>query len=314
MFLYIIRKGINNIMSLLDYPVYLRLSKEEFKNRIEKLYSLLSSCTLCGHKCRVDRHYDKGICDSGMILKISSVFPHFGEERPLVGTHGSGTIFLANCNCKCVYCQNFPISHLGVGEEISEEELAGKMIYLQEIGCHNINWVSPTHFSPQLVKSLFIAREKGLKIPVVYNTGGYDSLLLVKVLSGIIDIYMPDIKYGNNKNAFKYSGVKNYWDIIRSSVIEMYSQVGDLMIDDFGIAKRGLIIRHLVLPDELAGSGEVLKFIADEVSKDSYVNIMKQYMPYFKASNYIELTKNITEQEYREVINRARQLELLRAT
>ena len=301
-------------MELPDYPVYLKLSDEEFRDRIEKLYDLLNSCTLCGHKCGVDRHYDKGVCNSGMTLKISSVFPHFGEERPLVGTHGSGTIFLANCNCKCVYCQNFTISHLGEGEEISEEKLASKMIYLQGKGCHNINLVSPTHFAPQLVKSLFIARERGLKIPIVYNTGGYDSLLLVKMLSGIIDIYMPDIKYGDNENAFKYSGAKNYWDIIKSSVIEMHSQVGDLVIDDSGIAKRGLIIRHLVLPNGLAGSGTVLKFIADEVSKDSYINIMKQYTPYFKASEYRELTRNVKEEEYREVLNRARELGLPRAT
>jgi putative pyruvate formate lyase activating enzyme len=301
-------------MGSLDYPAYFRLSKKEFENRIEKLYSILNTCTLCGHKCRVNRHYDKGVCNSGMTLKISSVFPHFGEERPLVGNHGSGTIFLANCNCKCVYCQNFSISHLGEGEEISEEALASKMIYLQEIGCHNINWVSPTHFAPQLVKSLFIAREKGLKIPVVYNTGGYDSLALIKMLSGIIDIYMPDIKYGNNKNAFKYSGVKNYWDIIKSSVMEMHSQVGDLIIDDSGIAKRGLIIRHLILPNDLSGSYKVLKFITDKVSGNSYVNIMRQYTPYFKAASYKELIRSITEEEYSEVLNRARELGLLRAT
>ncbi len=301
-------------MELSNFPMYLRLSEKEFKNKVDALFDILNSCTLCGHRCKADRHYDKGVCDSGMDLKISSIFSHFGEERPLVGNHGSGTIFLANCNCKCVYCQNFSISHLGEGEEISEEKLASKMIYLQEIGCHNINWVSPTHFAPQLVKSLFIARGKGLKVPVVYNTGGYDSPDLIRMLSGIIDIYMPDIKYGNNKNAFKYSGVKNYWDIIKSSVMEMHSQAGDLIIDDSGIAKRGLIIRHLVLPNGLAGSGEVLKFIADKVSKNSYVNIMKQYTPYFKALNYKELTRDITEEEYREVLNRAKELGLWRGT
>ncbi|MBN1695551.1 radical SAM protein [candidate division WOR-3 bacterium] len=300
-------------MELPGFPVYLQLSEKEFKNRIEKLYRILNACTLCGHKCEVNRHYNRGICNSGMNLKISSVFPHFGEERPLVGTHGSGTIFLSNCNCKCVFCQNFGISHLGEGDMISEEEIASKMIYLQDIGCHNINWVSPTHFAPQLVKALFIAREKGLRTPVVYNTGGYDSPGLIKILAGIIDIYMPDIKYGNNKNAFKYSGVKNYWDIVRVSVKEMYSQVGDLIVDDFGIAKRGLIIRHLVLPNDIAGSSEVLKFIADEISKDSYVNIMKQYTPYFKASNYKELMLGITMQEYLRVLNRAKELGLTRA-
>ncbi len=296
-----------------DFPVYLQLSDKVFKKRIEELYGILNACALCGHKCKVDRNYEEGVCNAGMSAKISSVFPHFGEERPLVGTHGSGTIFLSNCNCKCVYCQNFDISHLGKGEELSEEEIACKMIYLQEIGCHNINWVSPTHFAPQLIKSLFIARERGLKIPIVYNTGGYDSPDLIRMLSGIIDIYMPDIKYGNNKKAFKYSGVKNYWDIVRNSVKEMHTQVGDLIIDDFGLAERGLIIRHLVLPNSLAGSVEVLKFIADEVSKDSYVNIMKQYTPYFKASDYEELTRGITEEEYNRVLNEARKLGLRRA-
>ncbi len=301
-------------MELSDFPVYLQLSDKEFENRIEKLYSILNACTLCGHKCKVDRKYERGVCSAGISAKISSVFPHFGEERPLVGTHGSGTIFLSNCNCKCVYCQNFDISHLGKGEELSEEEIAGKMIYLQEIGCHNINWVSPTHFAPQLVRSLFIAREKGLKIPIVYNTGGYDSPDLIRMLSGIIDIYMPDIKYSNNKNAFEYSGVKNYWNIVRNSVKEMHIQVGDLITDDFGLAKRGLIIRHLVLPNNLAGSDEVLKFVADEVSKDSYVNIMKQYTPYFKAQNYKELTRGITEEEYSRVLNKAKELGLRRAS
>jgi putative pyruvate formate lyase activating enzyme len=300
-------------MKLSDFPVYLQLSEREFKNRIEKLYIILNACTLCGHECKVNRHFEKGLCNSGLDLRISSVFPHFGEERPLVGTHGSGTIFLSNCNCKCVFCQNFSISHLGEGDMISEEEIASKMIYLQDIGCHNINWVSPTHFAPQLVKALFIAREKGLKAPVVYNTGGYDSLGLIKMLAGIIDIYMPDIKYGNNKNALKYSGVKKYWDFVKVSVKEMHSQVGDLIIDDYGIAKRGLIIRHLVLPNNIAASEEVLKFIADEISKDSYVNIMKQYTPYFKASNYKEFMRGITMEEYLRVLNKAKELGLTRA-
>jgi putative pyruvate formate lyase activating enzyme len=300
-------------MKLSDFPVYLQLSEREFKNRIEKLYIILNACTLCGHECKVNRHFEKGLCNSGLDLRISSVFPHFGEERPLVGTHGSGTIFLSNCNCKCVFCQNFSISHLGEGDMISEEEIASKMIYLQDIGCHNINWVSPTHFAPQLVKALFIAREKGLKAPVVYNTGGYDSLGLIKMLAGIIDIYMPDIKYGNNKNALKYSGVKKYWDFVKVSVKEMHSQVGDLIIDDYGIAKRGLIIRHLVLPNNIAASEEVLKFISDEISKNSYVNIMKQYTPYFKASNYKEFMRGITMEEYLRVLNKAKELGLTRA-
>jgi putative pyruvate formate lyase activating enzyme len=300
-------------MELSVFPVYLRLYDEEFKEKIESLYDILRACTLCGNECKVDRNYDRGICSAGMKLKVSSVFPHFGEEPPLVGTHGSGTIFLSNCNCRCVYCQNFRISHLGEGDEISEDEIASKMMYLQKIGCHNINWVSPTHFAPQLVKSLFLARKSGLKLPIVYNTGGYDSPDLIKVLDGIIDIYMPDIKYGENKNGLKYSGVRSYWDVVRNSVKEMHSQIGDLIIDDYGIAKRGLIIRHLVLPGGLAGSDEVLEFIADEISVGSYVNIMDQYMPCFKASGYKELGRGVTREEYIKVLNKAKELGLRRA-
>jgi putative pyruvate formate lyase activating enzyme len=297
-----------------DSPIYMKLSDKEWKSKIEELYRILNSCTLCGHKCRVDRNTDRGVCNAGIRAKISSAFPHFGEERPLVGTHGSGTIFLSNCNCKCIFCQNFDISHLGKGEEISGEGIAGKMLKLQEIGCHNINWVSPTHFAPQLVEALFIARESGLKLPIVYNTGGYDSPELIEMLSGLIDIYMPDIKYGSNKNAHKYSGAKHYWDVIRMSVKEMHSQVGDLVIDTFGIAKKGLLIRHLVLPNDIAESDEVLNFIAEEISVDSYVNIMRQYTPRFKASEYRELARGITEEEYRKVLNKAKELGLRRAT
>jgi putative pyruvate formate lyase activating enzyme len=301
------------IMKLSDSPFYIRLKDEAFKNKIDALFGILNSCTLCGHKCGVDRNRDRGICNAGIATKISSAFPHFGEEMPLVGTHGSGTIFLSNCNCKCIYCQNFDISHLGKGEEISEEGIALKMLKLQEIGCHNINWVSPTHFAPQMVKALFVARENGLRLPIVYNTGGYDSPELIEILSGIIDIYMPDIKYGSNENASKYSGAKHYWDIVKESVKKMHSQVGDLVIDPSGIAKRGLLIRHLVLPNDIAGSDKVLEFIAEEISKDSYVNIMRQYSPYFKASEYKELTRGITEEEYRKVVNKAKELGLRRA-
>ena len=297
-------------MELPDSSVYLQLSEEEFKEKIKKLYDILNSCILCGHECKVNRNKDRGVCEAGMKVKISSVFPHFGEESPLVGTRGSGTIFLSNCNCKCVYCQNYNISHFGKGQELSNDALAGKMVYLQSIGCHNINWVSPTHFAPQLTKSLFIARKNGLRVPVVYNTGGYDSPRLIRTLSGIIDIYMPDIKYGSNEKASKYSGVNNYWDIVKESVIEMYKQVGDLKTDAFGIAKRGLLIRHLVLPHNIAGSDEVLKFIADKVSKDSYVNIMNQYTPYFKAFDYKELTRGIKEEEYQRVLDKAKELGL----
>lgn len=296
-----------------ELPFYLQLNKKDFEEKIEKLYDILNSCTLCGRRCEVNRRNKKGICNSGIKIKISSAFPHFGEERPLVGTYGSGTIFLSNCNCKCVYCQNFEISHFGEGIEIEEEEVAYKMLYLQGLGCHNINWVSPTHFAPQLIKALFIAREKGLYIPIVYNTGGYDSPRLIELLSGVIDIYMPDIKYGNNENGYKYSGVKDYWDLVRISVKKMHSQVGDLVINSQGIAERGLIIRHLVLPNNIADSERVLEFISKEISKNTFVNIMAQYRPCYRAQEFKELSRGITQEEYEKVLKKAKELGLKRA-
>jgi putative pyruvate formate lyase activating enzyme len=292
--------------------LYLSLSYEEFKKRIEKLWDKLTSCDLCGNRCMVNRFEQTGLCNSGVKMKVSSAFPHYGEERPLVGKGGSGTIFLSNCTCKCVFCQNWTISQGGEGKEASEEEIATTMLFLQKIGCHNINWVTPTHFVPQLVKSLFIARESGLTLPIVYNTGGYDSLDTIKLLNGIIDIYMPDIKYGNNENGLKYSNVKNYWDIVRKSVKEMHSQVGDLKINNYGIAENGLLIRHLVLPNYIADSEKVLLFIANELSIDSYLNIMDQYRPCYKAGEYNDISRRITRREYLKVLEKAEKLGLHR--
>jgi len=280
--------------------------------RVEKLYEILKSCELCPRKCRVDRTKgEKGICRSGLNPVISSVGPHFGEEPELVGRHGSGTIFFTYCNLGCIYCQNYNISHRGYGKEITVEELAKQMLFLQEIYCHNINLVTPTHFVPQIVKAIEIAKRQGLKIPIVYNCGGYENVEVIKLLEGIVDIYMPDIKYSDDEIAGKYSNASDYFERAKESIKEMHRQVGDLQVED-GIAVRGLIIRHLVLPDNLAGSQEILRFISEEISKDTYVNIMDQYRPMFKASSYPELNRRITSLEFSKVVDLARRFGLYR--
>ncbi|MGQ9478388.1 MAG: radical SAM protein [Candidatus Bipolaricaulia bacterium] len=292
-------------------PSYLRLSESEFEARVAALHELLKSCTLCARRCRVDRTKgEKGFCRSGMEPLVSSFFPHFGEEDPLRGSHGSGTIFLANCNLRCIYCQNWELSHLGEGEPLTTEELARAMLHLQRLGCHNINFVTPTHFAPQLIEAVRLAAEKGLSLPIVWNCGGYESVEALKLLEGIVDIYMPDIKYGQEDPARRYSAAPDYFEVAKAAVREMHRQVGDLQIEG-GLAKRGLLIRHLVLPNGLAGSKEVLEFVAS-LSLESYINIMDQYHPCYKASDYPELSRRITQEEYDEVVKLAWSLGLRR--
>lgn len=288
-------------------PAYLKLGKIKLKKRAEKAWKLLSPCQVCPRKCGADRAHDEktGFCQMGVKPRISSAHAHFGEETPLVGTGGSGTIFFSSCNLACVYCQNWEISQLRMGEEVEISELARMMLSLQERGCHNINFVSPTIWVPQILKALVIAVEKGLKVPLVYNTGGYDSLEILKILDGIVDIYMPDMKYSDSKLGLKYSLVPNYWEINKKAVKEMHRQVGDLKIDKNGIAQKGLLIRHLVLPRGLAGTKKVMKFIAS-LSKDSYVNIMDQYYPSNKANQYPKINRRITPEEFREAIKIAK--------
>ncbi len=285
-------------------PVYLETyERGVLDERIEKLEGILNECTLCPRACGVNRNRgEKGYCQSDKHLMVSSVQPHFGEEDVLVGLHGSGTIFLTNCNLRCIYCQNYDISHLGYGQKVTEEELAFSMLALQERGCHNINFVTPTHYTPQIVKALKIAVEKGLRIPLVYNCSGYESKSTIELLDGIVDIYMPDIKYSDAESAKKYSNAPDYFDRCKEAVKEMHRQVGDLKVDERGIAWRGLLIRHLVLPNGLAGSAEVFKFIATELSLESYVNIMLQYRPMYKAYEYRELNRGLKMSEYREAI------------
>lgn len=288
-------------------PLYLeKLTLPELKQRAEALHQLLSECRICPNECLAKRiEGETGDCHSTDEMIISSVGTHFGEEPPLIGTNGSGTIFFTNCNLDCQFCQNYDISHLGIGERASTTKLARAMFQLQQRGCHNINLVTPTHFTPQIVNSLILAIEKGLELPIVYNSGGYESVETLRLLEDIIDIYMPDIKYSIDENALKYSGVHNYWETVKLAVKEMHRQVGDLKINKRGIAKRGLLVRNLVLPNDIAGSKAVIDFIVNEISTDTYLNIMDQYRPAYHANKYPELNRHITASEFKEVIDYA---------
>ncbi|MFC2119567.1 radical SAM protein [Bacteroidota bacterium] len=288
-------------------PLYLeKLTPNDLEERSEALHKLFEECRICPNECMAKRSEgETGDCHSTDEVIISSVGAHYGEEPPLVGTHGSGTIFLTNCNLSCEFCQNHDISHLGIGEEVSIEDLARSMLKLQQHGCHNINFVTPTHFTPQIVDALILAIEKGMELPIVYNCGGYESVETLKLLENIIDIYMPDIKYSVNGNALRFSGIQNYWDVVTKALKEMHQQVGDLKITKRGIAQRGLLIRHLVLPNDVAGSKKVIDFVADEISTSSYINIMDQYRPAYNAIKHEKLNRRITPSEYKEVVDYA---------
>lgn len=269
---------------------------------INELYKLLSPCRVCPRKCGVDRlNGERGSCNAGLELVISSFHQHFGEEPPLVGQHGSGTIFFTHCNLHCVFCQNYQISQLGMGQKTTIEECALMMLRLQELGCHNINFVTPTPWVPQIIKALALAQEQGLNIPIVYNCGGYESLETLQLLDRIIDIYMPDIKYADDISAEKYSGVKNYWKIVTSALKEMHGQVGDLEVEN-SIAIKGLLIRHLVLPDNIAGSKQCFEWIRNEVSPKTAVNVMAQYYPTYYAHKYSKINRRITPREYQQAL------------
>jgi putative pyruvate formate lyase activating enzyme len=276
------------------------LSQAELNDRIEAADRLLESCRLCPRECGVNRlKNDKlGFCRSGLAPVLSSVSPHFGEEPPLSGTRGSGTIFFTNCNLRCVYCQNYPISQMGNGEERTTGELACQMLWLQEQGCHNLNLVTPTHFVPQILKALDIAMQRGFNLPIVYNTSGYESLETLRLLADIVDIYLPDMRYSDDTAAMRYSLAPDYREINRAAIREMYRQVGNLVLDEQGIAKQGLIIRHLVLPENIAGTEKVMHFIAEEISKDVSISLMSQYFPAYRAREFKELNRRITAEEY----------------
>jgi putative pyruvate formate lyase activating enzyme len=285
----------------------------ELKARVRRAKEILESCHLCPRHCGINRLAGEvGKCSTATQAVVSSYAPHFGEESPLVGIHGSGTIFFTHCNLKCVFCQNYSISQLGEGREASKQELVGMMLSLQAMGCHNINLVSPTHVVPQILEALELAIAMGLSVPLVYNCGGYDSVETLKLLDGIVDIYMPDMKYSADDIAQQYSGIKNYPSVNREAIKEMHRQVGDLQMDNNGVATRGLLVRHLVLPHGLAGTAEVVRFLAEEVSVHTYLNIMAQYRPSHKASQYPLLSRPITRQEFLEAVDLAQQQRLER--
>jgi putative pyruvate formate lyase activating enzyme len=278
-----------------------------FVEKIDAAYSLLEKCSICPRNCGSNRiKGETGFCRAGLLPKVASYSPHFGEERPLVGYNGSGTIFLTHCNLGCTFCQNYSISHLNEGYEVTPEKLAKLMINLQQLGCHNINFVSPTHYSPQILKSILKAIELGLQIPLVYNTGGYDSVKTLKLLDNVFDIYMPDFKYTSPEVSDLYSLAPDYPEKTKLALQEMHRQVGDLKINDQGIALRGLLVRHLVLPLDLSGTSEAMRFLASKISKNTYVNIMAQYHPCGEIPPGSPMARRITKDEYSKAVRDAR--------
>lgn len=267
-------------------PAYRALLESgELDARVEAAREHLMRCDLCPWECHIDRMAGRlGACKTSRRARVASAFPHFGEEAPLTGSGGSGTIFFSHCNMRCIYCQNYAISAQGEGSTRDPEEIAAMMLALQDAGCHNVNLVSPSHVVAQIIEALAIAARAGLRLPLVYNTGGYDSLAALALLDGLIDIYMPDVKYGDSGLARQHSKVKDYVKHNRAALREMHRQVGDLVIDERGIATRGLLVRHLVLPDGLAGTAQVAAFLATEISPDTYLNLMGQYRPAYLAA------------------------------
>jgi len=288
-------------------PAYLKLlKKSELRERVAQAYERLSNCDICAWECGINRRAGEfGICKSGELARVSSYGPHMGEEDPLRGWQGSGTIFFSRCNLRCQYCQNHDISQDDSGELVEPERLAAIMLELQNHGCHNINFVSPSHVVPQILAGLYIAAKAGLRLPLVYNTGGYDSLATLQLLDGVIDIYMPDMKYSDAKIARRYSKIPHYPQVNRTTLREMQRQVGDLQIDAQGVAERGLLIRHLVLPNELAGTKEIVRFLAQEISPNTYLNLMDQYRPAYNARKFPELMRSISSQEYQSALQMA---------
>lgn len=291
-------------------PAYLELLRSgKLKQRVAQAYARLEACDICARECGVNRRLsaEGASCRTGERAVVSSAAPHFGEESPLVGSGGSGTIFFSWCNLKCQFCQNSEISQLGYGREVEPEDLARMMLSLQSQGCHNINFVSPSHVVPQILAGLLIAAEAGLRLPLVYNTGGYDSLKTLALLDGVVDIYMPDMKYADPDVARRFSKIGNYPAINQAAVKEMHRQVGDLTTDDRGVAQQGLLVRHLILPDGLAGTAEIVRFLRDEISPDTYINVMSQYRPCYRAHELPPLDRSITNQEYAEAVHLAQE-------
>jgi putative pyruvate formate lyase activating enzyme len=287
-------------------PAYEMLEKKgKFAERVEEAYSIFEECRLCPRECGVNRlDGEKGFCRAPSKVMVHTAQPHFGEEISLVGQQGSGTIFFSNCNLRCVFCQNWPIAIKGEGRAFEDEGLAQMMLFLQEIGCHNINLVTPTHVMPNILSATRFALKKGLRIPLVYNTSGYERVEIIKMLDSIVDIYMPDIKYMDGEMAAKYSsGAKDYPEVTTSAVLEMNRQVGVHQVDKRGIALSGLIIRHLVMPNRVAGTRAFVRWVAENLPQNTYVNIMSQYHVDYKAFEYPEIARGITVQEFLEAMD-----------
>jgi putative pyruvate formate lyase activating enzyme len=298
----------------LSDPSYVSLLHSgELAQRAMAAFKRLSQCDVCPWVCRVDRLAgQRGFCRSGELAGVASYGPHLGEESVLRGWRGSGTIFFTGCNLKCQYCQNYDISQLQDGEPANPTRLAAMMLELQELGCHNVNFVSPSHVVPQLLAGLLVAAQAGLRLPLVYNSGGYDAVGTLRLLDGVVDIYMPDMKYDDSQTGRRYSGVANYPRVNRAAVREMHRQVGDLVVDAHGLASRGLLVRHLVLPDGLAGTGRIVEFLARDISPDTYLNLMDQYRPAYKACEYPELDRRVTRAEWQTAVRLARKAGLYR--
>ena len=300
-------KGVTALTESFEAAYLHLLRSGELKRRVAEAYARLEDCDLCARECGANRRLsaeDAG-CHTGERALVSSYGPHFGEETPLVGRGGSGTIFFAWCNLRCQYCQNYEISQAGMGYEVEPEDLARMMLDLQNQGCHNINFVSPSHVVPQILAGLLVAAEAGLRLPLVYNTGGFDSLKTLALLDGVVDIYMPDMKYADAGVARRYSGIGGYPAANQAAVGEMYRQVGDLTMDGRGVAQRGLLVRHLVLPEDLAGTAGIVRFLRDRVSPNTYINVMAQYRPCYRASEHPPLDRRITNEEYAEAVRLA---------
>ena len=281
--------------------------------RIAEAKKMLSPCRGCPRNCKVDRLSDeKGVCQTGSKALVSSYALHFGEESPLVGSGGSGTIFFTHCNLLCLFCQNFEISHLGQGLETETDQLASMMISLQRQGCHNINFVTPSHVVPQILSALPKAIEKGLTVPLVYNSSGYDSPETLKLLEGIVDIYMPDFKFWSSESAKRYAKAPDYPEVARTAIAEMHRQVGDLKLDNEGVAVKGLLVRHLVMPGGLDETGEIMRFLARNVSRDTYVNVMDQYRPCGKAYQCKPIDRRLSKDEYQGALKLAKNAGLRR--
>ncbi|GAB4505818.1 MAG: radical SAM protein [Anaerolineales bacterium] len=294
-------------------PAYLQLSLAELEGRAERAIARLAHCDLCPRACGVDRLADeRGVCKTGRRARVSSYGPHFGEEAPLRGWNGSGTLFFARCNLHCQFCQNHTISQADSGPEVMPAELAAIMLDLQQAGCHNINLVSPSHVVAQILEALVLAVQGGLRLPLVYNTGGYDALTALEALDGVVDIYMPDMKYASSALARKYSLVRKYASVNRAAVKEMHRQVGDLQLDEHGLALRGLLVRLLVLPHNLAGTRQTVRFLAQEISPNTYLNLMNQYYPSFHAGRFPELNRCLTPGEYAAAVEMTAQAGLTR--